>query len=309
MITKQQLEERKKYIGSSDVAAILGVDKYRSAWDIWASKSGRLEQKDEEGSEAMEIGNMLEKAILHNAEKDLGRMILNPERLEFRHESLPIVSHPDGIIIKTNEPVDAKTSGILTRLTDGWGEDGSDQVPEGILVQAHVHMLCTKIHTCHIPALLGGRGRAMFHVKASKDLLEIIAEKVDVFWTKHVQFDTPPADSVPSIDVAKLIHREPAKMLPVRQADVEYWLQCKEACKSADEEEEIAKAQLMAQLVDAEASEPMPTFGQLTYLESVRTVMDLNLLEKSVSAELWNQARKKTTYRVLRMKREKKGKV
>ena len=306
MITQEQREQRKKYIGSTDVAAILGVDKYRTAWDIYAEKTGKLEPKDEVSNEAMEIGTMLEKAILHNAEKDLGRMILNPERLEFRHDTLPIVSHPDGIVIKTNEPVDAKTSGILTRLTDGWGEDGTDQVPEGILVQCHVHMLCTKINACHVPALLGGRGRAMFHINASKDLLEIIADKVDVFWQKHVLADTPPVDSVPSLEVAKLIRREPAKVLPVRQADVEYWLKCKEHCKAADEEEEIAKAHLLAQLVDAEASEVMPNFGQLTYLQTVKTVMDMNVLEKSVSAELWESARRESKYRVLRLKKEKK---
>ena len=289
MITQAQREERKKYIGSSDVAAILGVDKYKSAYDIYLEKTGHLQQIEDDPNEAMEIGVMLEKAILHNAEKELGRMILNPERLEFRHESLPIVSHPDGIVIKSGDVVDAKTSGILTHLTDGWGEDGSDSVPEGIMVQCHVHMMCKKVDTCHVPALLGGRGRVLYHVSASKDLLEIIAEKVDVFWTKHVQADTPPQDSVPSMEVAKLIHREPNKVLPVHQADVEYWLTRVEARKAAEEEEENAEAAILAQLVDAEASEPMPGFGQVTYLEQSRA-------EHVVKA---------STFRVLRMKREK----
>jgi putative phage-type endonuclease len=291
MITVEQREARKKYIGSSDVAAILGVDKYKSAFDIWLEKTGKLQGQEDNTNEAMEIGAMLEKAILHNAEKELGRMILNPDRLEFRHESLPIVSHPDGIVIKTNEPVDAKTSGILTSLADGWGEDGTDQVPEGVLIQTHVHMLCTKINSCHVPALLGGRGRAMFHVNASKDLLEIIAEKVDWFWRTSVQTDTPPSDSIPSLDVAKLIIREPAKMLPVRQADVEYWLKTKELKKMSEEEEEAAKATLLGQLLDAEASEPLPGLGQITYFEQSKpeTIM------------------KASTFRVLRIKKEKKG--
>ena len=306
MITAEQRIARKKYVGSSDVSAILGVDKYKSAWDIWAEKTGKLEGQDDISNEAMEIGTMLEKAILHNAEKDLGRMILNPNRLEFRHDALPIVSHPDGIVIKSNNPVDAKSSGIITHLTDGWGEEGTDQVPEGILVQAQVHLLCTKMETCHIPALLGGRGRVMFHVNANKDLLEIIAEKVDVFWNRHVKTDTPPPDSVPSLDLAKIVKRETGKIAPVRQADIENWLTRVEARKTAEHDEDSSRAILLAQLVDAEASDPIAGLGQLTYFEQGKTVVDMNLLQASVSAELWEQAMKSTKYRVLRFK---KGKV
>ena len=308
-ITPEQREARKGYIGSSDVAAILGVDKYRTAWDIWAEKTGKIKAEDQEPvSEAAEIGTMLEKAILHGAEKELGRMILNPERLEFRHDSLPIVSHPDGIIIKNNEPVDAKTSGIMFHLGEGWGEDGTDQVPEPILIQTHVHMLCTKMGVCHVPALLGGRGRVLYHINATKDLLEIIVEKCDVFWNQCVKTDTPPVESLISEQVAKSLIRIPGKVAPVRYEDVEKWLKCKENKKAVEAEEESAKATLLSQLVDAEASEAIEGLGQLTYLEQVKVLRDLDLLQANVAPEIWEKAMGETKYRVLRWKKESKKK-
>jgi putative phage-type endonuclease len=34
--------ERTKYLGGSDIGAILGVSKYRSALDVWLEKTGRI---------------------------------------------------------------------------------------------------------------------------------------------------------------------------------------------------------------------------------------------------------------------------
>ena len=42
---------RKRGIGGSDASAIMGVNPYRSAWSVWADKTGQLPAEDE--TEAM----------------------------------------------------------------------------------------------------------------------------------------------------------------------------------------------------------------------------------------------------------------
>lgn len=41
-ITQKQREFRRSHIGSSDIAAILGKDPYKTAYDVWLDKTGQL---------------------------------------------------------------------------------------------------------------------------------------------------------------------------------------------------------------------------------------------------------------------------
>ncbi|HRR40229.1 MAG TPA: YqaJ viral recombinase family protein [Syntrophales bacterium] len=78
-ITETQREARRKHLGSSDVAAILGVDPFKNAYDVWLEKTGKVDSSDI-SSEAAEIGNALETGILNLAERRLGKILRNQYR-------------------------------------------------------------------------------------------------------------------------------------------------------------------------------------------------------------------------------------
>lgn len=50
------LQERKKGIGGSDAAAILGLNPYMSNVDLWEIKTGRKEQEDISEKECVKFG-------------------------------------------------------------------------------------------------------------------------------------------------------------------------------------------------------------------------------------------------------------
>lgn len=56
MITDKQREQRRRYIGGSDMAAILGVDPWKTQVDLWLEKTGRLVDEPLT-SKAAELGN------------------------------------------------------------------------------------------------------------------------------------------------------------------------------------------------------------------------------------------------------------
>jgi len=70
MITEEQLKQRENHVGSSDMAAIMGVDPWRSSADVWFEKTGKLKEQAE--TEAMYLGNKLEGGVLDFAEEKLG---------------------------------------------------------------------------------------------------------------------------------------------------------------------------------------------------------------------------------------------
>lgn len=48
MSHQEWLEDRRKGIGGSDVATILGLNQYKSAYQLWLEKTGQVELKDTE---------------------------------------------------------------------------------------------------------------------------------------------------------------------------------------------------------------------------------------------------------------------
>ena len=222
-LTEAQRELRRNHLGSSDVAAIFGFDPFKDAYAVWAEKTGRLE--DEPENDAMRRGTFLEPAILNFGEFKLGPIERSGNKLEFFKEELHLVDHPDGIVIATGEPVEAKSQGSYSK--EVWGDEGTDAVPDRVIFQTHVHMICTDQSYCHIPVLLPYRDFQMFGIARDAEVSDIIAEKCVTFWDNHVVKDIPPAEGVPTLDVMKRIRREPATSVSLPEDLVHAWLAAK----------------------------------------------------------------------------------
>jgi putative phage-type endonuclease len=300
-ITDQQKELRRKHIGSSDMAAILGIDPFRNAYDVWLEKTGKVDSSDI-SSEAAEIGNALETGILNLAERRLGKILRNQYRSAKDKRGLPLGANIDGLVIASNEPIDAKTSGITGPLFGNWGDEGTDQVPDHIITQAHVHMLCVDKDICHIAAVLGGRGFQLFHVPEDKELRNIICEKAIEFWDKHVQADVPPANVTPSALMIKRIIREPNSVVDVPDELVQKWLDAQQAKRDAEKMCDAAQAEVLTALGQAECGNC--SFGQVTYFEQSRSGIDAKALKDQLP-EIAAQFANITKYRVARFKKAK----
>lgn len=261
-LTKKQLSERQGYVGASEVAKIVLGD---GAYDLWLAKTGKLVDNNE-SSPAMEMGLMLEHSILRRAQKDLGPIEKRGSLLEYKHSELPIVSHPDGIVKLSGEPVEVKTSGLFGPAMAGFGNPGTDELPERYLIQATVHLMCAMRNLCHVPVVLGGKGYQMYVVQRNADLVAAIAEKVALFWQK-VQADIPP-DGWPSIDVARMIRRTEGKRLMIDVGPVQRWREAESIAKEAKDKAEQAKAAVLATLGDAEIGES--PLGIVTVIKGIR---------------------------------------
>ena len=207
-ITPKQIEQRKNYIGASDIAAIMGLSPWRTAYDIWTEKTGKLD--DSKGTDATLAGQAFEKAILLLAEPQLGKLLLNQFRvLKGTH----LASHCDSIVKETGRPAEAK----LRRFDDGWGEPNTDQVPDDVIVQAQVQLLCTQKDFAHIIAVIAARAWKvqLFIVPFDTQIADIVRESAEMFWDKYVLRDTPPDDSLPTFETIKRIRRKPGSIIDI----------------------------------------------------------------------------------------------
>ena len=61
--------DRKTFIGGSDIAAVMGMSKWKSPLQLWAEKTGRIEPDDLSGIEAVELGTELEDFVAKKFER------------------------------------------------------------------------------------------------------------------------------------------------------------------------------------------------------------------------------------------------
>jgi len=267
-ITATQLERRKQHIGSSDMGAILGLSPWKTPWDVWAGKTGKLVNALEPPSASAHAGNLFERGVLSFAKQELGRLLRNQYRAapEFH-----LGANIDALAVERGlEPVEAKTAGLFGPLRGEWGEPGTDQVPELYIVQAHVHMICAERNLCHLAAFLGGRGFTLYAIPINADLSEIIKARAVEFWEQNVQRDIPPPESWPSLDVAKRIRRVPNKTVDIPPGLIFAWQM--EAAEEAEAKKlkDAAKARILAALGDAEAAVDPVSGEAVTYFVESR---------------------------------------
>jgi len=152
MLTARQIEDRRGWVGASDAAAILGINPYSNAHDVYLEKTGRCTPPQ---NKAMDAGSRFEGVIMDWAEDELGAM--ERDVLFEAPCGCPIKARLDGMLLRGREPVEGKTAGLFGPIPRGtWGDEGSDIVPAWYIVQVQVQMLCSDGYMGHIAAFLGG---------------------------------------------------------------------------------------------------------------------------------------------------------
>ncbi len=277
-LSLEQLEARRSYIGSSDVPALLGVDKYRNIADLFLEKTGQTELAVTENV-AADWGDRLEPVVCRWVGERLGEKVA---RGEYRRSEDGILRcQLDGWVASLGEAVEIKTSGLLNPMfraeEEGWGADGTDEVPFRVVAQVQFALMLSGAPRGHVGAFLGcGVGPRHYVIEAHAALQAEIRRRCYAFWNDHVLTRTPP-EAVPSLDTLKVVRREPAKSVEIDADLLERYRDVKAQAAMVKAAEDEAKAALLNALSDAE--EGYSPFGTVTYMANKRGVRTLRLKE------------------------------
>jgi len=283
-ITEAQRAGRRASIGSSDIAAILGMDPFRSAADVWAEKTYELKDLDENRSIA--LGNRFERSILEQAAEDLAIDVEldDPSLLHLTSPADPLFRcHLDARVLRDGRPAAEALEAKWTALGEKeWGEPGSDQVPKRVIVQVHHQMFCGELELVRPAVLLSRFGRPdveTFRVERNEALIEILVGRAREWWQRHVVAGVPPEGEPPSVDVLKRIRRIPRSVVPCDKELVDEWARLRKKRLDTEKAETRAKAKMLAALGDAEAGEYGDPLKWLTYFEQSSTRLDQTALK------------------------------
>jgi putative phage-type endonuclease len=259
------LAERKKGIGSSDAAAVCGVNPYETAAGVFLEKTGRLPSKDE--TPPMKWGTALEAVIADAYSEKTGQALVRGEPI-LRHERHAFMIASLDREWAGGERRIVEIKNVSIRQSANWGEPGTDEVPEWYLVQVQHQMVVAGREVADVAALIGGNDFRIYSVRYNPILADRMIEIEADFWV-HVQRDECPAfdwrhPSTP--DLVNAIYApgeetieldDDALLLAERYADL------RDDISAADEERDSIKARLIAAMKTAGLA-TLPNGGKIT---------------------------------------------
>lgn len=194
-------------IGGSEVGAIMGLDKYKCAQEVWGTKVGIYPRESIE-NEPMYWGRALEDLILHNWQyydgrknsyienMRLGRKIRRFEKVEgiMVNDEFPWLyanvdaQIPAGMMKLSQGGGKLTVNGILEAKTiKGWVANQWDAgLPPTYAVQLQQYMVVGNADYGEFAVLMDGSIYDVFYVERSEELCEQICEISYDFWHNYV---------------------------------------------------------------------------------------------------------------------------
>ena len=194
LINQDFTQDRTKYIGGSDIGAILGLSKFRSALDVWMEKTGKEVKALD--SLPLRFGSFAEEFVASEYARHTGSELIHDESI-YLHSEYSFMSahidrfvHGDGIAQPPTKILECKTANPFAQ--SDWGDVGSDQVPMSYLCQCAWYQAITGIDEADLAVLFGNSDFRIYQIQRDKELEDLLLDKATTFWDEYVLKDIPP---------------------------------------------------------------------------------------------------------------------
>jgi len=245
------LELRRQGIGGSDAAAIVGLDRYRSAFDVYAEKIGlKPEQPD---NEAMRQGRDLEQYVAERFMEATGKKVRRRNAM-LQHPEYPfMIANIDRWVVGENAGLECKTTSVLNRAKFSQGE-----FPPNYYVQCVHYMAVTGAEHWYLAVLVLNKAFHVFTIERDEAEIEALIEAEKHFWENHVLKQIPPTPdgSETTSEVIKQLFPEAREREEVvlfgYEDKIEQYLELDVRVKELECERDKLKQELQLAMADAE---------------------------------------------------------
>ena len=179
------LGERRRGIGGSDAAKVLGVSRWGGPLSVYLEKKGLYVPEDP--GEPAYWGTVLEDVVAREFEKRSGLRVQRQNKI-FTHPDYPwMLANIDRRIVGQNKGLECKTASNF--MGDEWE---GDELPDAYYIQIQHYMAVMGWEACWVACLIGGQRYVQKEVQRNPELINTIIEKEREFWEEHFLKDVPP---------------------------------------------------------------------------------------------------------------------
>jgi putative phage-type endonuclease len=286
-------------IGGSDAAAIVGLDRYKSAFDVYADKIGLKEEQPD--NEAMRQGRDLEDYVAQRFMEATGKKVRRRNAM-LQHPEYPFMTaNIDRWVVGENAGFEAKTTSVLNRAKFSQGE-----FPPNYYVQCVHYMAVTGAERWYLAVLVLNKAFHVFVIERDESEIEALIAAEKEFWEEHVLKQIPPMPdgSEATSELIKQLFPEAKDReetaLYGYEDKIQQFLELDEKVKTLTKDRDAIKQELQLNLGDAEIG--VANGYIVEWKNQVRQTLDTDKLKKE-QAEIYKKYLKPAqTVRVFKVK-------
>ena len=184
MSREEWLMRRRKTIGGSDAAGIVGLSRWASPFSVWADKTGRAAEKED--TEAMRQGRDLEDYVARRWIEETGKRVYRLPVMLY-HPKYPFAhADVDRMVMGENAGLECKTTFSLDLK-----QFNGVEFPVQYYTQCVHYLAVTGADCWYLAVLAYGRGFFTFTLERNQAEIDALMAAEADFW-KLVEQDTPP---------------------------------------------------------------------------------------------------------------------
>ena len=176
---------RRDYIGGSDAASVVGLNPYKSAYSLWAEKTGKIPEF--EGNLATDMGAYLEDFVAKLFEKETGKKVRRESRSIFNDKYPWAIANCDRMIVGEDAGLECKFTDSLNLKKYKNGE-----YPERFYAQCVHYLATTGKKRWYLAVLIGNKEFKWFTIERDEEEIAALMGEEEKMAT-CIKTNTPPA--------------------------------------------------------------------------------------------------------------------
>lgn len=190
------LATRNAGIGGSDASVIMGLNPYKSPYQLWLEKTGQAEAPDLSHVQAVYWGSKNESNIADWFMEDTGKKVRKLGTLRSRAHPF-MMANVDRAVMGEEAGLEIKTAGV--NQAKKWK---GDEIPDAYYCQCLHYLAVTGADRWYIAVLIGGNEALYKVVERNEDDIKALIEAEADFWHLVETKTPPPVDGSPSCAAA-----------------------------------------------------------------------------------------------------------
>ena len=263
-LTAEQKARRKLGIGSSEIAAVCGLNPFKSPHAVWLAKRGLVD--DDEETDSMWLGHALEGPLAERYAAESGVLVMRDGKTVHHRENNFALATPDyrasadGKIRPWDTLPIVECKVVGWRMEHHWDDSRADGLPPYVEAQCQWQCGVTGASRFVVPVLFTSDARfRVFEGSADPDVFALLLDKASAFWSLVQRGELPDPDATEACTIALAARYawKPTERLDAGPAELEQLVRIRmahvERAKASTVEAALAENMIRALIGDERA--------------------------------------------------------
>ena len=268
MSREDWLDMRRRGIGGSDAATIVGMNPWSSRLELYADKKGLIPERED--NEAMRQGRDLENYVATRWAEVSGKKVRRENHMLYNDDYPWAFANVDRVVVGEKALLECKTTSVYNKTAFAEG-----QIPDTYYVQCQHYLAVTGYERAYLAVLVLNSAFYTFTIERNEGEIKALMEAESAFWRDHVQAGVEPlpdgSESAQRV-LERMERSDDTALLMEYESTFETYKLLAEQIKELERERDQAK-QAIIQAMGTNGRGQSYTW-QCSYLPQTRTSVD-----------------------------------